>query len=245
LIDGFGGELLGASVSFVDVTITKRLQAELEGTNQALETAYEELQSTNEELETTNEELQSSVEELETTNEELQSTNEELETMNEELQSTNEELHAMNDDMRLRGDELNQVNSFLECILTSLRGGVVVLDTDLKILVWNRGAEELWGLREQEVRGKHILGLDIGLPTERLKQPLRSCLTGAKERVDFQMDAVNRRGRTIDVRLSACPLRSRSRSIHGVVLLMEAGDDSTHSDGKRSGSRETATSVSD
>src|SRR5678816_190052 len=104
--DGIGGELLGASVSFNDVTITKRLQMELESANQ--------------ELETTNEELQSSVEELETTNEELQSTNEELETMNEELQSTNEELHAMNDDMRLRGDELNQLNSFLECILTSI-----------------------------------------------------------------------------------------------------------------------------
>jgi two-component system CheB/CheR fusion protein len=137
--------------------------------------------------------------------------------MNEELQSTNEELQAMNDDMRQRGDELNQVNSFLECILTSLRGGVVVLDTDLKILIWNRGAEELWGVREQEARGKHLLGLDIGLATERLKQPIRSCLTGAKDRVELQMDAINRRGRAIQVRLSACPLRSRSQSIHGVV----------------------------
>jgi two-component system CheB/CheR fusion protein len=245
LVDGFGGELLGASVSFTDVTITKRLQAELETTSQALETAYKELQSTNEEIETTNEELQSSVEELETTNEELQSTNEELETMNEELQSTNEELQAMNDDMRQRGDELNQVNSFLECILTSLRGGVVVLDTDLKILIWNRGAEELWGVREQEARGKNLLGLDIGLPTERLKQPIRSCLSGAKDRVDLQMDAINRRGRAIQVRLSACPLRSRSQSIHGVVLLMEATEDSAQNGATRSAPRAALTKVSD
>jgi two-component system, chemotaxis family, CheB/CheR fusion protein len=245
LVDGFGGELLGASVSFSDVTITKRLQAELETANQALETAYEELQSTNEELETTNEELQSSVEELETTNEELQSTNEELETMNEELQSTNEELQAMNDDMRQRGDELNQVNSLLECILTSFRGGVAVLDTDLKILVWNRGAEELWGLREPEVRGKHILGLDIGLPTERLKQPIRSCLTGAKDRVDLELDAINRRGRAIHVRVSIVPLRSRSQSIHGVVLLMESADDSAHNGSKRSAARAALTEVND
>jgi len=245
LVDGFGGELLGASVSFADVTMTKRLQAELEAANQALETAYEELQSTNEELETTNEELQSSVEELETTNEELQSTNEELETMNEELQSTNEELQAMNDDMRQRGDELNQVNSFLECILTSLRGGVVVLDTDLKILVWNRGAEELWGLREPEVRGKHILGLDIGLPTEQLKQPIRSCLTGGKDRVDLQLDAINRRGRSIQVRLSIVPLRSRAHSIHGAVLLMEAAEDSAQNGAKRSGPRAALTEMSD
>ena len=89
--------IVGVSVSFTDVTRYKRLQEELEHSNQELEMAYEELQSTNEELETTNEELQSSNEELETTNEELQSTNEELETMNEELQSTNEELQTVND----------------------------------------------------------------------------------------------------------------------------------------------------
>ena len=90
------GNALGASITFNDVSRYKKLQKDLEHSNQELEMAYEELQSTNEELETTNEELQSTVEELETTNEELQSTNEELETMNEELQSTNEELQTIN-----------------------------------------------------------------------------------------------------------------------------------------------------
>ncbi len=68
------GNILGASITFDDVTRYQNLQEELQRSKQDLETAYEELQSTNEELETTNEELQSTVEELETTNEELQST---------------------------------------------------------------------------------------------------------------------------------------------------------------------------
>src|SRR5581483_2649970 len=119
LVDQHSNTVLGASISFHDVTTAKRLQRDLEHANQELETAYEELQSTNEELETTNEELQSAVEELETTNEELQSTNEELETMNEELQSTNEELSTMNDELRVRGEALNEVNGLLESILTS------------------------------------------------------------------------------------------------------------------------------
>ncbi|HWK89999.1 MAG TPA: CheR family methyltransferase, partial [Longimicrobium sp.] len=93
------GELLGVSVTFADVTLPQRLQADLEIANQALETAYEEVQSSNEELETTNEELQSTVEELETTNEELQSTNEELLASNEELQSVNEELQSVNEEL--------------------------------------------------------------------------------------------------------------------------------------------------
>jgi two-component system CheB/CheR fusion protein len=189
--------VLGAGVTFNDVSAAKRLQRDLEHANQELETAYEELQSTNEELETTNEELQSTVEELETTNEELQSTNEELQTINEELQSTNEELQTMNDELRQRGQELNHVNAFLESILTSIRGAVVVVDAELKVLVWNHGAEELWGLREDEVRGKHLLGLDIGLPTERLKAPMRACLNGTKTHVVVAVEAVNRRGRQI------------------------------------------------
>src|SRR5207244_4332310 len=94
--------LLGAGVTFMDVTGSNRLYRELERSKQELETASEELQSTNEELETTNEELQSTVEELETTNEELQSSNEELETMNEELESTNTELQTINTELQKR-----------------------------------------------------------------------------------------------------------------------------------------------
>ena len=237
LSDHIGGAALGASIAFNDVSAAKRLHRDLEHANQELETAYEELQSTNEELETTNEELQSTVEELETTNEELQSTNEELETMNEELQSTNEELQTMNDELRQRGDELNQVNAFLESILTSMRGAVIVADSELKVLVWNQAAEELWGLREDEVRGKNILGLDIGLPVERLKQPMRACLSGTKDHVSVNVDAVNRRGRTIKCHVTATPLLTRLKSIHGVILVTEeVGPGAT--DGKPNGKRD-------
>jgi two-component system CheB/CheR fusion protein len=227
LADPVTGDLIGTSISFIDVTGSMRLQSELDSTREALQTAHEELQSTNEELETTNEELQSSVEELETTNEELQSTNEELETMNEELQSSNEELTAMNEDMRQRRDELDQVSTFLDCILTSLSGAVIVVDTELKVLVWNRGAENLWGLRETEVRGKHILTLEIGLPVEQLKQPMRQCLAGEKGRADFRLQAINRRGRSVVCHISASPLLSRAESIHGVVLSMEEQADAS------------------
>src|SRR5215472_3763827 len=99
---GTDGLSAGVLLSFVDTSVSTRLQIEVKRNREDLDTAHEELQSTNEELETTNEELQSSIEELETTNEELQSTNEELETTNEELQSGNEELETMNEEMRVR-----------------------------------------------------------------------------------------------------------------------------------------------
>jgi two-component system, chemotaxis family, CheB/CheR fusion protein len=217
---GAEGALLGVTVTFLDVTDARRLQDELEQANRQLETAYEELQSTNEELETTNEELQSTVEELETTNEELQSTNEELETMNEELQSTNDELQTINDELQHRTGDLDRANGFLETILTSLRAGVVVLDPDLHVQVWNQHAQELWGLRPEEAVGQHFLNLDIGLPTELLRPMIRQTLAETADAGELVVAAVNRRGRAIDVRVLASPLRSVDTTV-GVIMTME------------------------
>lgn len=221
------GTVTGTVLTFTDVTSQRRLQRELEQSHQELETAYEELQSTNEELETTNEELQSTVEELETTNEQLQSTNEELETMNEELQSTNEELQTMNDELRTRGDELNSANAFLQSILGSLQGGVAVVDRELRVLAWNEQAEDLWGVRETEVTGKHLLNLDIGLPLDHLRVLLRTCINGESESEHVIVSAVNRRGRTIQCDVTCTPLRGPTDDMQGAILVMEE-----HGDGK-------------
>ena len=218
------GQVAGVAISFDDVTAFQRLQRELEKSNAELEGAYEELQSTNEELETTNEELQSTVEELETTNEELQSTNEELETMNEELQSTNEELTTINDELRRRSDELNDVNAFMKAVLASLRGGVVVLDTELRVEVWNEKAVDLWGVRADEVRGMHFMMLDIGLPVQMLTKAIRACLLGESERETLTIEAINRRGKPITCEVTCTPMwRASGDEVRGVILVMEEG----------------------
>jgi len=213
--------MLGTTVTYTDVTAQRRLQHELEAAKHELENAYEELQSTVEELETTNEELQSTNEELETTNEELQSTNEELETMNEELQSTNEELETINDELRLRSLELDEVNAFLETILTSMGVGVVVLDRNLTVKVWNAHSAELWGLGSAETEGENLLSLDIALPVERLKAPLREVLRGGDARAELVLDATNRRGRPIACRIVALPLNMDGAGVTGAIVLME------------------------
>jgi two-component system, chemotaxis family, CheB/CheR fusion protein len=217
------GEEASAKVVVRDSTRFRRLQDELRGSHRELEAASEELRSSNEELETTNEELQSTVEELETTNDELQSTNQELETMNEELQSTNEELSAANDQLRQRGAELAHLNSFLESILTSLHQAVVVIDKDLRVKGWNRKAEDLWGVRTDEVQDQPFLNLAIGLRVDQLRQPIRDILSGERELQTVQVDAVNRRGRPVQLSVGCTPLRSK-RGVRGVILMMEPID---------------------
>ena len=202
-----GGVSVGVAVTFVDVSLPRRLHEELEHTNRDLETAYEELQSTNEELETTNEELQS--------------TNEELETMNAELQSTNEELQTINDELRMRSGELDETNDFLESLLLSQQGGLIVVDRDLRISVWNDRSAELWGVRTDEAPGQHFLNIDIGLPVEELRQPIRAVLAGDSNRETVDLDATNRRGREFRCRVVLTPLVNRAGEIRGAIILTE------------------------
>ncbi len=221
LFDG-RDNLLGLSITVTDVTQLHKLQSEVDAANSQLETAYEELQSTNEELETTNEELQSTVEELETTNEELQSTNEELETMNEELQSTNDELQLTNEQLRDRSFAVTQLNEFMESIFHSLDAAVVVVNRDLVVQVWSYQAEELWGLRERETVGQELLSLDCGLPVQALRPWLVEVLHGSGARVRGQhLRALNRRGRTVDLRVSVTAMTTGARDPGGALLLFE------------------------
>ena len=210
--------ILGVTISFNDITRQIKLQTALQRSRQELETTNEELQSTNEELETTNEELQSTNEELETTNEELQSTNQEMETMNEELQSANEELQTINHELSDRTCELDQTNIFLTSILGSLQVGMVVLDSSFNILIWNQTVEDMWGLRTDEVMNKSWFSLDIGLPVEQLRNPIRDIMSCKKKFQEIIINATNRRGKKIQCYLACSPLMNVT--VEGVIIMM-------------------------
>jgi two-component system CheB/CheR fusion protein len=223
--------VLGATILFHDVTRQRAAEEELATSRRELESAYEELQSTVEELETTNEELQSTNEELETTNEELQSANEELETMNEELQSTNEELETINDELRQRSLELDDVNTYLETILSSIGVAVIVVDRDQTVQVWNAESSELWGVRADEAAGKHLFGLDIGLPMDGVRTALRKVLAREQERADLDVEVTNRRGRSVPVSITMVPLATGPDDVTGAILLTAAAGGDGDGDG--------------
>ena len=223
LVEG-ENDLLGVSIVYFDVTSTRALLDKIVQTNRQIEAAYEELQSTNEELETTNEELQSTVEELESTNEELQSTNEELETMNEELQSTNDALHTINDTLRECSGELDDARSLLNSLINSVQLGLVVVDREMRVVVWNRGCEELWGLRADETTGTPLTSLDIGLSIESVRPLIGNAFVDGDSAGETVVDAVNRRGRPARVRVTCSSFRTTDDGIDGIggaVLLME------------------------
>jgi two-component system CheB/CheR fusion protein len=129
----------------------------------------------------------------------------------------------MNDELRDRTDETLQANAFLASVLSSVQQGVVVVDRELRVLAWSRRATELWGLRDDEVEGEHLLNLDIGVPVQRLRDPIRQVLSGA-EVVDLELDGHDRRGKPVQVRIAFAPLQNRpnAEESDGAILLISA-----------------------
>src|SRR5262249_40600826 len=117
-----------------------------------------------------------------------------------------------------------RLNLFLEGILGNLGVGVVVLDADQLVQVWNSSAGELWGLRAEEVVGKHFLGLDIGLPVEHIRGEIRSALQDSGSGSSVTIEAINRRGKQFACEVRVLPLLDRTNSTYGVILLMAGTD---------------------
>ena len=221
LLERSVGTVSGIGIRFDDLTETEKVFDDLQKITEKLGTASEELESVREELETTNEELQSSNEELETTNEELQSTNEELETMNEELQSTNTELDTTNQELRQLYDSLNSTHVFLESVLASIGSAVIVVDRELKILHWSDRATNLWGLRADEVKGKNIKDLDVGLKVSELVPELIRIISKETQFLELVLPATNRRGVNIDCAVKLALCKGSAGEPVGVILLMD------------------------
>jgi len=126
----------------------------------------------------------------------------------------------MNEEMRVRTAELDEARTFLEGVLSSVAAGVVVLDADLTVRSWNKGAEELWGLRAEEVSNQGFFQLDFGLPTGEVRGIVNECLASSKRTGPVQVAAINRIGRTITCTVTCSPLKGDSDG-EGAVLLME------------------------
>ena len=202
-----GGAKEGVALTFMDVSLTRRVHDELLQANRGLETAYRELQVT--------------IEDLATTNEELSSTNTGLESMKAELQFNSDELESLGDQLRARTAELVAADDLLESMLVGRRNGLVVIDRGLRVSFWNDRSAELWGLRPHDASNRHFLNLDVGLPVEELRDPILAVLAGHSDRETADLDAVTRRGREFTCRVSVMPLSGRDRQIRGAIILTE------------------------
>jgi two-component system, chemotaxis family, CheB/CheR fusion protein len=70
---------------------------------------------------------------------------------------------------------------------------------------------------------EHLPNLGIGLPVDRVRPLLlRRALTGDPDTEELQLDAVNRRGRQITVRVACSPVPGAAAEPSGAIIVMEA-----------------------
>ena len=145
--------------------------------------------------------------------------------MNEELQSMNDELQISNEALRDRQDEVERLNALPDRGPGQLNSGVAVVDADMQILAWNSRAEDLWGVRTDEALGEHLLNLDIGLPVEQLRQPIKTQFADAAvEPSVLVLDAVNRRGKSLQVHVTLTHIVDHGASAPAAMLVMDVLD---------------------
>jgi two-component system, chemotaxis family, protein-glutamate methylesterase/glutaminase len=90
------------------------------------------------------------------------------------------------------------------------------------VKVWNGHSTELWGVRADEAEDEPLLSLDIGLPLDELRRVMQSVLTGGEPRADALLDATNRRGRPVRLRVTCLPLAvDGAQRVDGAIVLMD------------------------
>ncbi len=204
---------LGVVIWFVDATTYRRLQAEVNALTSELDTALWTPEPIGDEVDAVSE-LPSRLAELEILQAELRSAS-------AQLHSTHRDLKTRSDALKARAADLVGEAAFLNSVLCSFRPGVVVVDSNLVVKLWNRRAEKLWDLRSHEAVGSHLSKLSLRLPIESVTGAIRSCLAGESEYIENVVPLVTRRGRTIRCRITCTPLVLPNEGT-GAVLVIEA-----------------------
>lgn len=121
-----------------------------------------ELASSQAYLESVIVEQEASNEEIVATNEELQSLNEELESSKEELEATNEELTTVNQELLVRNTELDSAREFAQATVDTVRGSLLVLGPDLRVLKANNSFCRAFQMSPAEIEHHFIYEVGDG-----------------------------------------------------------------------------------
>lgn len=198
---------------------------ELTVINQELLEAREELAAANESLEQKvidrTKALQDSEEETQALNEELTAINEEMAATNEELVTTNEELAESQQELRQMLDELriaDERSAKLAAIVESSDDAIIGKDLEGVVTAWNRGAEQIFGFKEEEIVGHSVLKL---IPEDlQHEEPVILGRLRKGEKIDHH-ETVRQTadGRLINVSLTISPIRDKEGKVIGVSKI--------------------------
>ena len=159
--------------------------------------------------------------ELRELNDELAAMNEEISATNEELRTTNEELAESERQLQLLLDELRvsyEHSAKLMAIVESSDDAIIGKNLEGIVTSWNRGAEQVFGYKEEEMIGKSILTV---IPEDRQhEEPMILGRLSRGEKIDHY-ETIRQRsdGTLIDVSLTISPIKDKEGHVIGVSKI--------------------------
>jgi PAS domain S-box-containing protein len=135
------------------------------------------------------------------------------EELEEHVAARTRELAEAND--RLLGERL-----LSELIVENTTEGVIVVDNDMRYLLWNVGMEDISGLMRSEVLGKTVFEVFPHLVDHPVGQAWRDALAGRRTALRARRYSAPRRGVEIVYDADHAPLYDQARAIIGAVCIV-------------------------
>lgn len=135
--------------------------------------------------------------------------------LEEKFESLNIELEETNTELRQSLEEKDKVSNYLNNILESMSGGVLVVDLKGRITLFNQAAEEITGQRQEEVVGRtyaEVIGLDAGRENSVMHSLEAGLSLSNREKELRRAD-----GGSISLGFSTSPVRDKAGRVLGAV----------------------------
>jgi PAS domain S-box-containing protein len=142
-----------------------------------------------------------------------------------DLEMLNQCLHEMNEllesNVTERTVELEMEKGRLEAILTSMAEGMVVTDSDNRVILFNPAAQRIFGIAPYKMLGRHVENIDVKGGFHQLVNSIRDMSTGDLLTGGEKEIAIGQK----KLRVTLSPLLDKSWEFAGVVMSIR---DVTH-----------------
>ncbi|HZH29851.1 MAG TPA: PAS domain S-box protein [Pyrinomonadaceae bacterium] len=143
----------------------------------------------------------------------------ELDSQHHDLVKLASEVASRRRDMQAALVELRASNQTLEAIIHASPLGIVALDPEGIVRMWNQSAERIYGWSEAEVVGRTLPTVPVD-KLEEMRRNHRQAVGGADFK-SFETVRLRKDGTQINVSISTAPLQHLEGSSGGVLALVE------------------------
>jgi diguanylate cyclase (GGDEF)-like protein/PAS domain S-box-containing protein len=146
-------------------------------------------------------------------------TRDEVGVLAENFNCMAEALERREDEARAAADELRKAKDTLAAVIDASPVAIVCSDADRRLVLWSRGAEQMFGYSAEEVLGGRTRIIPSG--DEAMSQSLFDRAFRGETIRDVQFKRLRKDGTLVEVRVAAAPMHNPDGSVRSVAWVYE------------------------